>query len=750
MQLHRSSGIRVVFIASVLALVFNSVGETPATAATSPSGPAPRAAQRPATGGRTQFGPHGSGSVIVWNEQGVPVSPDETALGTNRVVGIDLRTNQGFTIPPSGGEQRTPAISGSLVVWEDNRQSCPTCERDIRGKDLASETEFVVANGPVDQAEPAIWQQTVVWVEHDGAGARLISKNLATQATSVIVAVRVGTTISNPAITDNAVVWVEQTAEAKLVHSVIYAYDRTAKTTKVIARSNWSGLQIAVSGQHVVWNDPRLWVADLATGTASILEDEFTTAPTISGNVVVWSAHGTQPDHDFDIYGANLADGKQLPLVTGAGNQTQAQIVGNLLTWQDDAGIQGRVTWASLAQLWASAPERQHMLDQEASQNVTPAQVTDAVSFLNYTRPTYKGIHLPSSGQSGGITYDGFYVNGAPCISTGCPIADGLGWPNAPFFGAMTVLQPELDSHWQTGRPAPYGPTEPDMLKNLQAQYGTRVIVRGYPEEAPNPQGNVNPADATQEVINLATGYDWIQNVQINNEPNIEWPSACTNCTWSSSGLTRVFSWYGMFDPNFFAAINTFYSDVWYELTYWKSNYSDPTIRAHLQSMKLWTPPMADSYRNLDNGQSMYVPLQNMITIYGDFLYHTYPSPSYDAVGGGLSNNSWPFFTSWLTTNIGNGSIPSMITEWGWNPGQMINCGLKQYSTWPASGACAAHDGVSHTLSHDVKYFLTTSQRHGAQAVTVWLMRGFDDKSEGIDQSGHPWPWFHAYQFSTP
>ncbi len=747
MQLHRGSRVRIVFFVSVFALLFTSVHETAATPANIPP---PRAPQRLATGGKTQFGPRGAGSIIVWNEQRVPLLPDETALGTNHVVGIDLRTNSSFVIAAMAGEQRAPAISGSLIVWEDNRQSCPTCERDIRGKDLAAGTDFVVATGSVDQAEPAILQHTVVWVEHDASGARLLGKDLDTPATVIVASVPLGTSITSPAITNNAIVWVEQTIEAKLVHSAIYAYDRTARTTKVIARSNWPGLQIAVSGQQVVWNDPRLWIADLVSGAASLLEQGFTTAPAMSGNIVIWSAHGAQPDHDFDIYGLNLADGKRVPLVTGAGNQMQGQVVGNLLTWQNDADIHGRVSWAPLAQLWASAPTRQQALDQAVSQQAAPAQVTDDVSILSYTHPMYKGIHLPSSGQSGGGTYDGFYVNGAPCIKTGCPIADGLGWPNAPFFGAMTLLQPELDSHWQTGRPAPYGPTEPDMLKNLQAQYGTRVTVRSYPEEFPNAQGTVNPSNGTQEVLNLATGYDWIQNVQINNEPNVEWPSSCANCTWSSSGLTRVFSWYGVFDPNFFAAINTFYSDVWYELTYWKSNYSDPTVRAHLQTMKLWTPPMADSYRNLDNGQSMYVPLQNMITIYGDFLYHTYPVPNYDAVGGGLSNNSWPFFSSWLATNLGNGSIPSMITEWGWNPGQMISCGLKQYSTWPASGACAAYDGVSHTLSHDVKYFLTTSQRHGAQAVTVWLMRGFDDKSEGINQAGQPWPWFHNYQFSTP
>src|SRR5579875_4122847 len=61
-------------------------------------------------------------------------------------------------------------------------------------------------------------------------------------------------------------------------------------------------------------------------------------------------------------------------------------------------------------------------------------------------------------------------------------------------------------------------------------------------------------------------------------------------------------------------------------------------------------------------------------------------------------NNSWTWFSSWLQTNITNGTVRSMITEFGWNPGQMSICGLTQYDSWPGTGTCASSDGYTHTF----------------------------------------------------
>lgn len=252
-------------------------------------------------------------------------------------------------------------------------------------------------------------------------------------------------------------------------------------------------------------------------------------------------------------------------------------------------------------------------------------------------------------------------------------------------------------------------------------------------------------------MINLAKNNDWIKHVQLENEPNLEWNDRCTNCTWNG----KSYSWANRDDPQFYVALNDFYSDAWWEINYWKSNYPDGTVRQRLSTMEIWTPPMADFYKGKDS-QSFYVQLQGMVDLFDRLTYHTYPGPNFDSDGaGGIKNNSWPFFSSWLRTNIDNGSVRSMITEFGWNPGQMerSDCNMAQHKTWPSTGTCAASDARTHTFDNDIKRFLAY-QRYKAEVVAVWMTRGWRnnniDHTDAIDQNGSTRPWFHNYQWSSP
>jgi hypothetical protein len=165
---------------------------------------------------------------------------------------------------------------------------------------------------------------------------------------------------------------------------------------------------------------------------------------------------------------------------------------------------------------------------------------------------------------------------------------------------------------------------------------------------------------------------------------------------------------------------------------------------------------MADFYRTLDNGANFYTYLHGMIDRYDRLAYHTYPAPNYDTDGaGGIINNSWPWFDDWLRTNVTSGVIRTVITEFGWNPGQMQLCDLHQYDAWPGTGTCAANDGRTHSFENDLSGFVAR-HRHGAEVVAVWIVRGWIDptdgatRADGIDQAGNAWPWFHIYQRSSP
>jgi hypothetical protein len=287
-------------------------------------------------------------------------------------------------------------------------------------------------------------------------------------------------------------------------------------------------------------------------------------------------------------------------------------------------------------------------------------------------------------------------------------------------------------------------------MKGVQSAYGTRVVVRTWPTLYPAPDGETSPLDVARQVLDLAGSNDWIRHVQINNEPNLEWPEQCAKCTWE--GSARSYTWTNRDDPELYRAINEFYSDAWLELSDLKSTHADPTIRVRLQRMQLWAPPMADFYKTMSNGQNFYAPLATMIDLFDRMTYHPYPAPNYDSDGsGGVINNSWSWFSPWLQRNITRGTVRSMITEFGWNSGQMRICNTAQHTIWPRRGSCAASDGLRHTFDNDLDRFLRY-HRHGAEVVAVWVLRGWQDSVDGVDRAnaldeeGTPRPWFDNYR----
>jgi hypothetical protein len=177
---------------------------------------------------------------------------------------LNAATNQPIVVTDATGDQRAPAISGSIVVWQDNDHSCAGCERDIRGKDLATGATFAVATGPTDQSAPAINGRTVVWIEGDAGRVRLLSRTLDRPTTTELAVVTDPmASITAPAISADLIVWGQQ-YHGK--HLTIFAYERASGRTIVIDNSGYATPNYAVSGTRVVWTDPGLWLTDVAAG----------------------------------------------------------------------------------------------------------------------------------------------------------------------------------------------------------------------------------------------------------------------------------------------------------------------------------------------------------------------------------------------------------------------------------------------------------------------------------------------------
>lgn len=138
----------------------------------------------------------------------------------------------------------------------------------------------------------------------------------------------------------------------------------------------------------------------------------------------------------------------------------------------------------------------------------------------------------------------------------------------------------------------------------------------------------------------------------------------------------------------------------------------------------------------------------------GGLSYHTYPSPNSDANGPWVPatyifNNSYVYgFPAWLRSDVTppSADVPparrSIISEFGWNPGQMARCKTPQSTVWPTrqDGAqvgtlergkdCGAMDGQIHPFSSDAKYFVQY-QRYGAEVVAVWQVNGREKADDG-------------------
>src|SRR4051812_38799864 len=106
----------LIFVAFMLVLgkFAYSAGHT--TEIQPPSVPTP-------TAGRLQLTPRGSDRYLVWSEANTSLG-----LGSSDIQGLNLKTNQLFTVSNAPNSQLGQRISGSIVVWEDTAQSCPTCD----------------------------------------------------------------------------------------------------------------------------------------------------------------------------------------------------------------------------------------------------------------------------------------------------------------------------------------------------------------------------------------------------------------------------------------------------------------------------------------------------------------------------------------------------------------------------------------------------------------------------------------------
>lgn len=302
-----------------------------------PSGGACGAERQITTDPSDQRSPAISGDRIVWEDH---------RNGNSDIYLFDLAEETEQRITTDANEQRRPAMSGDRIVWQDGRNG----NLDIYLFDLASRTEQRITTDPDAQFDPAISGDRVVWDDYrnytpggnDNRDIYLF--DLATAAEHPV------TTDPNfqavPSISGNWIVWTDYRDE----HYHVYRYDLATETAQPISATPEDQWSPAISGDRIVWQDYRsgnydLYLFDLATGNEQQISADPVNQwfPGISGDRIVWTeiywsvADGAMLAH---IYLLDLATGTKQRITTADAkvtweDQQRIAISGDRIVWTD-------------------------------------------------------------------------------------------------------------------------------------------------------------------------------------------------------------------------------------------------------------------------------------------------------------------------------------------------------------------------------------------------------------------------------
>jgi beta propeller repeat protein len=227
--------------------------------------------------------------------------------------------------------QWPPAISGSKIVWADERNG----NSDIYLYDLDTGLETPVCTHPSSQRSPAISGNKVVWQDNRNGNADIYLFNLDTNLEMPVC--------TNPsgqwfiAISGNRIVWWDD----RNGHADIYCYDLNARSEIPICTNANYKEDPAISGSKIVWserrNDPSsgdIYLYDLHTGieTPICINPSGQFDPAISGNKIVW---GDDRNGNADLYLYDLDTGIETPVCTNPRGQYSSAISGNKIVWYD-------------------------------------------------------------------------------------------------------------------------------------------------------------------------------------------------------------------------------------------------------------------------------------------------------------------------------------------------------------------------------------------------------------------------------
>jgi len=216
----------------------------------------------------------------------------------------------------ANNDERRPAIHGNTVVWQDGQAG----DFNIYGADITdlnNPVEFQIAAFEHDQQGPAIYRTTVVWQDNFFGDWDIYAADIWRRNKPAEAAVSfIENDQQNPAIWGNIVVW---------------------QSYGLLTENNFFGAYSAEAASAAKAEDWDIYAADVCELSnpvefAITTNESSQTNPDIDGNIVVWQDYR---NNNWDIFGYNLTTQKEFQITDDSHDQTNPAISGNVVVWQD-------------------------------------------------------------------------------------------------------------------------------------------------------------------------------------------------------------------------------------------------------------------------------------------------------------------------------------------------------------------------------------------------------------------------------
>ena len=281
-----------------------------------------------------QMYPEISGTRVVWQDQ---------RNGNWDIYTKDISGGSSMAVTTNSSDQMRPSISGNIIVWQDQRNG----NWDIYGYDISTAQEFVVCTDPGNQERPVVSGEWVSWQDDRTGNWDIYAYNLNTREQIRVTSHERDQ--MHPAISGNILTWEDYR------HGLgeVYKFDIATRTESRYTFNIYNQTLPAISGNTIVWTDQRNEQRDIYYSTPSAGETRVTygtgdhSQANVLNDVIVYTDYEAgQNDPNLAFF--DIKTGMGAKLTTNPARQEEPVLGAGVLVWQDDRDGIYQIYWANL------------------------------------------------------------------------------------------------------------------------------------------------------------------------------------------------------------------------------------------------------------------------------------------------------------------------------------------------------------------------------------------------------------------